>query len=679
MGLYEDAVARSRRRFVGRDSEVARFKELLDGSRSSVWWVFGPGGIGKSLLLEVLAGEGREAGCRVAVADLRLSTGEGSTGELTTTITSQLGAADPARPPLVVLDALVPTGAIERWLRCELLPFLPSRSLVVVGSRQAPTAEWRSDPVWSAVLELIPLRGLSFDDGQKLLIGAGVAPGLAPMAVRLGRGHPLALHLLAETLAGDPGRPVPDDLDHSPDLVAALLGRLVDELPDDEHRLVIELACLSRVTTRSLLRELCDRDRADELFDWLAAQPWVDRLPGGLCPHDLARDVIAADLRNNDPDRYADAKRALRKHILDPERLRRDPERCTSDYLHLHRRGSLLRSAWDWSSFGRVDLTEVGADDRDELAQLVAGRYGPASVAVLDHWLDRQPQAFTVVRSLDEIIGVSALLVLYEVTADDLAADPSVAAVWERAQRQGRPRQGETIGVSRFVCDRYAGTMPPSPTYNVTTTICTQRWLTADGLSLDYVVKPTAGLFRPMMDYIDFHPVPDAAHLVGDTEMSVFEHNWREAPRAQWLERMEALEAGAPIVPATDTVPVLLALDQAEFADAVRAALRDLTRPGRLVSNPLVVSRVVRDQPDHDGPDALAGTLREAFAALDDHPRTERARRAVDRTYFHGAVTQEAAAEVLDMAFSTYRRHLATGVGLLVDRMWQWELYGRGN
>jgi hypothetical protein len=679
MGLYEDALALSRRRFAGRDSEVARFKVLLGDSRSRVWWVFGPGGIGKSHLLEVLAGEGRDAGCRVAVADLRLSSGEGSTAELTTAITSQLGAAgDPVRL-LVVLDGLVPTGVIERWLRCELLPLLPSQALVVIGSRQAPAPEWRSDPVWSALLELIPLRGLSSGDGQQLLTGAGVAPELAPEAMRLGRGHPLALHLLAEVLAGDPGRPVPDDLERAPDLVATLLGRLVEELPDDQHRLVIELACLSRVTTRSLLRGLCDRVRADELFDWLAAQPWVDRLPGGLCPHDLARDVIAADLRNNDPDRYAEAKRALREHILDPERLRRDPQRCTSDYLHLHRRGSLLRSAWDWSSFGRTDLTDVRADDRDVLAGLVAGTYGPASVVVLDHWLDRQPQAFTVVRSLDEIVGVSALVVLDEPTVEDLAADPSVAAVWERVQRQGRLRQGETIGVSRFVCDRYAGTMPPSPTYNVTTMICTQRWLTADGLSLDYVVKPTAGLFRPMMDYIDFHPVAEAAHLVGDTEMAVFEHDWREAPPAQWLERMEALEAGAPIVPATGTAPVLLALDEAEFADAVRVALRDLTRPGRLASNPLVASRVVRDQPDHDGLDALARTLREAFTALDDHPRTERARRAVDRTYFHGAVTQEAAAEVLDMAFSTYRRHLATGVGLLVDRLWQWELYGRGN
>lgn len=42
-------------------------------------------------------------------------------------------------------------------------------------------------------------------------------------------------------------------------------------------------------------------------------------------------------------------------------------------------------------------------------------------------------------------------------------------------------------------------------------------------------------------------------------------------------------------------------------------------------------------------------------------------------------MTQEAAAEVLDMAFSTYRRQLAAGIDLLVDRLWRWELYGRND
>jgi hypothetical protein len=31
------------------------------------------------------------------------------------------------------------------------------------------------------------------------------------------------------------------------------------------------------------------------------------------------------------------------------------------------------------------------------------------------------------------------------------------------------------------------------------------------------------------------------------------------------------------------------------------------------------------------------------------------------------------------MAFSTYRRHLAAGVELLLDALWQWELFGRSD
>ena len=50
--------------------------------------------------------------------------------------------------------------------------------------------------------------------------------------------------------------------------------------------------------------------------------------------------------------------------------------------------------------------------------------------------------------------------------------------------------------------------------------------------------------------------------------------------------------------------------------------------------------------------------------------------RAVDRTYVRAAATQEAAAEVLGLPFSTYRRHLAAGVERLTERLWHWELRG---
>ena len=681
MGLYEDAVALANHHFVGRQEEIHRFRAVLSATEGRIWWVFGPGGIGKSRLLAVLAEEADRAGCRVVTEDLR--TVDGSRRQLQA-VGAAVARTEPATRTVALLDAVettTPIGSrsslgVEDWLHDDLLPCLPSGSVVVLASRQAPSAGWRSDPVWSAILDTIPLRGLPVDDGRRLLELGGVPPDAAPRLAELVHGHPLALQLLADAVAGSGGRVVPEALDDAPDLVAAVLKHLIAGVPDEAQQAAIQTASLARVTTRGLVRDAVGPENADAVFDWLADRPWIDWIPGGICPHDLARDVIQADLRNNDPDRHRAALLTVRNHVLDPERVRRDPVRAAQDWLYLQRHSSVLRNAWDWASFGRTDATPYRPGDRDVLAELVTDCYGPASVGPLDHWLVRQPQAFTVLRSADGVIGFTAAIGIDDPTEEDLAADPSLAAVWHRARIRGRPRRGEVMGLFRFVCDRVAGTMPPSPTYNAVTIQAGVFWLTTPGLSLDYIVKPRDGSYKPMMDYIDFHETPDADHMVGDREMVVFEHDWRENPLARWLERFEALEGGdQPDIP-VDTAPVLVALEESAFADAVRAALRDFTRPDRLTSNPLLASRVVLEA-DGEGVEALIGAIRAAFAALEDHPRTERARRAVDRTYLRGAVTQEAAAEVLDMAFSTYRRHLSTGIGLLVECLWQWELYGR--
>jgi hypothetical protein len=119
-------------------------------------------------------------------------------------------------------------------------------------------------------------------------------------------------------------------------------------------------------------------------------------------------------------------------------------------------------------------------------------------------------------------------------------------------------------------------------------------------------------------------------------------------------------------------------LSQAEFTDAVRQALRDLHRPELLARNPLLRTRVARDYAaaDQPGAEALEGLVRAAVDTLRHHPRDDKLLRAVDRTYLRPAPTQEAAAEVLGLPFSTYRRHLTQGVGRIVALLWDREVYG---
>lgn len=72
----------------------------------------------------------------------------------------------------------------------------------------------------------------------------------------------------------------------------------------------------------------------------------------------------------------------------------------------------------------------------------------------------------------------------------------------------------------------------------------------------------------------------------------------------------------------------------------------------------------------------LDAVLRDAVSSLADDPRHDKLLRAVDRTYVRPAATQEAAARVLGLPFSTYRRHLTQGVAQIVSWLWDREVYG---
>ena len=48
--------------------------------------------------------------------------------------------------------------------------------------------------------------------------------------------------------------------------------------------------------------------------------------------------------------------------------------------------------------------------------------------------------------------------------------------------------------------------------------------------------------------------------------------------------------------------------------------------------------------------------------------------RAVYHTFVQPAATQEVAAELLDLPFSTYRRHLKAGIARVTDLLWQREI-----
>ncbi|MGP4030298.1 hypothetical protein [Actinomadura sp. 3N407] len=72
--------------------------------------------------------------------------------------------------------------------------------------------------------------------------------------------------------------------------------------------------------------------------------------------------------------------------------------------------------------------------------------------------------------------------------------------------------------------------------------------------------------------------------------------------------------------------------------------------------------------------DRLRGTLLGAIGQVGREARGETLGRVLDRTFVRAAPTQEAAAEVLDLPFSTYRRHLVRAMERLTDLLWAVEI-----
>lgn len=110
-------------------------------------------------------------------------------------------------------------------------------------------------------------------------------------------------------------------------------------------------------------------------------------------------------------------------------------------------------------------------------------------------------------------------------------------------------------------------------------------------------------------------------------------------------------------------------LSRAEFGAAVRSALARLDAAGPLTGSPLLGTALV--DPGHpDAAASLRARLLDAVEASGQGRHGVEDHRVLRRTFLTGCPSQEAAAEILDLPFSTYRRHLSQAVDRLTERLW---------
>jgi hypothetical protein len=204
---------------------------------------------------------------------------------------------------------------------------------------------------------------------------------------------------------------------------------------------------------------------------------------------------------------------------------------------------------------------------------------------------------------------------------------------------------------------------------------------TAPGLAFSFFPCADPDFWAPLCAHARLDRLYEADYEVGGRRYGVYGHDWRAMPPLAWLTLMAGQEFGlaVPAPPTQAQIEPLAVLSYPDFAEAIREAMRNLTTPQYLQDNPLLRSRLVVEATKSGGPatgpaEVLRTLLVQAIEALQVAPRQTKLYRALYHTYLHPAPSQEQAAELLDLPYSTFRRHLKAGVEEVTRLLWEREI-----
>lgn len=339
----------------------------------------------------------------------------------------------------------------------------------------------------------------------------------------------------------------------------------------------------------------------------------------------------------------------------------------TRSWLYLYRHASSVADYLTWTGRGEVYEAAYLPEDRAPVLRLTSECQDAESARIAGFWLDRQPDAFHLQRRAEtgEVVAFSAWLRLYRPGPDEIAADPVIAAVWRHCAMHGPPRTGEHIAVSRFTVDADAcGSTSPAVDLKITRVVA--EWLRAHRMAWSFLVLLDIEAWDIQSKSVEHQPISERV-TVGDSELVLYSHDWRTMPLQLWMSRQDT-EVLSGHRTAAAAKPSRHVLARPQFDAAVRAALRHVGHDAALDANPLC-GTVLADT-GHE----LSMVVTEAVQMLADDPRAAKQYRAVHTTYFLPVPTQEAAAQQLGLPFSTYRRHLASGIKRICESLWNWEL-----
>jgi hypothetical protein len=325
-------------------------------------------------------------------------------------------------------------------------------------------------------------------------------------------------------------------------------------------------------------------------------------------------------------------------------------------------------SFWTLRERGAGMVAPGEAGDHDAVLELVRRFDGARSAELAARWLAAQPENLSVIRSRTGL-DAFALQTMHPAEPELVAGDPVIKVALDMIDRTAPARQGEQVNIARFFggTDRYQR----DPYAVVAGAVSSTLLWTTRPLAWGFVATTDPEFWGPVFNYLALTTTLQAEF--DGRRHTLYGVDWRRLTPERWFDLLGERELTGESGPAPASLLRPPPLSREGFADALRAALRDLNQPDLLRANALMGSRLAMDL-DGATPARLRQTVLAGVDQLAGEPRGASSSRVLDRTYVHAAPTQEAAAQVLDLPFSTYRRHLARAHERLADLLWAVEI-----
>ncbi|RUT03545.1 hypothetical protein DSM106972_051840 [Dulcicalothrix desertica PCC 7102] len=682
--------AERNRRFVGRVQELALFQNTIASTELpiNILYIYGPGGVGKTSLCAQFMQLCEQVNCDYLSIEARNL--EAAPESFLAALRGIMGLQESESPldilkvsnkrNILFIDTYENIATLDEWLREEFLPHLSLDTLIVLAGRTPPSLAWRSDAGWQALIRTLPLRNLSYEESLSYLARRDIPNTQHQIILDFTHGYPLALSLVADVFTQKETTFQPDS---QPDIIKTLLERFIQDVPSTAHRMALEACAVVRLTTEALLKQMLDLSEVRDIFEWLRELSFVESGQNGLFPHDLAREVLIADLRWRHPEFYADLhQRARNYYTIKLGQTQGDEKhRVLFDYMFLHRDNPAIRPRFTWQEHSSLQTDIYRESDKAGILEIITQYEGFESASIAAHWISRQPENIVVFRDSNLTpAGFAIFVELHKATAQDIEVDTGAVAAWQYLQSEAPLRsssEGATIFRFWMARDTYQAV---SPTQSLIFINFVQYFQKTPGLAYTFLPCAEPEMWAPMLTYFDLKRLPKADFEINKRKYGIYGHDWRIVSPSAWRELLakREIDAKSEIETTSSTTPRLLVLSEPDFIEAVYDALKNFTRTNALHNSPLLYSHLIENRANTNDINERISTLqtliKQTAESLQASPRDDKLYRAIYRTYISPAPTQEQAAELLDLPFSTYRRHLKAGMERVAQILWQQEI-----